>query len=102
MKIYLERTGGFTGIPLHIELDTQNLEPAQGEYLAAALDAANFFDLPVRTVPSQETPDQFHYMLIIENSERVHAINASESELPEEMRNLIRYIIRLGRKKDKK
>ncbi len=42
MKIYLKRTGGFSGIPFSVAVDTEQLEEEERNTLSSLVEAAQF------------------------------------------------------------
>jgi Emfourin len=97
MRIVLERSGGFTGIPHQTRLDLAQLDMADREHVQAMIAAAGFFDLPEITHAISTGADQFHYVLTIQDGKLRHTVQASEPDMPEGLRQLIQEIIRLGR-----
>ncbi len=97
MKIHLERTGGFTGIPLRTFIDSDILDPEENEVLQAMVESTQFFDLPEKILASGNVADRFHYKLTIEKMEQRHTVEVCEAEAPEELQDLIQWIILLAR-----
>ena len=97
MKIKLERKGGFTGIPRKFSFDLDHLEAADKERLQAAVEAADFFDLP-HLIPAPNTGvDQFHYVITIHEGKRRHVVQTSEPDIPEALQALINEVLHEGR-----
>ena len=90
--IYFERAGGFTGIPVKVEIDSNNLPPDEKNDLHRMIVESGFFELEHLNEPGNIKPDRFQYTLVIEGSEKKHTMNLSEQEIPDGLHALIRYL----------
>ncbi len=97
MKISLARTGGFTGIPLSVELDADQLEEEERATLSALVEAAQFYSLPKKIPSAGGGVDRFQYRITVEEAGRSHTVEAGESGLPDSLQPLIRYLTVRGR-----
>jgi hypothetical protein len=97
MKIHLERTGGFAGIPLRAVIDSTLLDSETNQNLQSLIEAADFFDLPERLPSSGTEVDRFFFKLTVEEFERSHTIEVSETGIPEKLRPLIAQVTLLAR-----
>jgi hypothetical protein len=97
MRILLLRTGGFTAIPFKVDLDTNQLEPAEKAGLEDLIAAAQFFALPEKIAPAAAGADRFSYRLTVEQADVKHTVEASESAMPETLQVLVQRISTLGR-----
>jgi hypothetical protein len=97
MKIVLERSGGFTGIPLVSALDLDKLPLADCEELEGLVRSAGFFDLPEKLPTPPGGVDRFQYRLTIDELERKHTVEMGDDGIPEELQELIRRVNRLAR-----
>ncbi len=101
MKIYLKRTGGFTGIPFSVDIDTDQLEDEERGALAALVEAAQFYALPEKIPSTGQGVDRFQYRITVEEAGRSHTVEAGESGLPDSLQALIGHVTGLGRGKRK-
>ncbi len=101
MKIYLERTGGFTGIPFNVAIDTDQCEEEERDTLSELVEAAQFYSLPKKISPVGQEPDRFQYRITIEKAGESHTVEAGESAIPDSLQPLVRHLIALGRAKRK-
>lgn len=88
MKIYFERTGGFTGQHISTMVDTNQIPPEQAVGLLEKLDEADFFCLPERTNSGLEGlsgADQLCYKITVEVAGVQRTVETSESGAPEEL-----------------
>ena len=96
MQITLERSGGFTGIPLTITVDTASLSPDQATQLRHLVEAADFFHLPAApSTPAQ--PDRFEYEVTVQEGDRKHTLTFGEVAVPEALRPLLNWLMETAR-----
>jgi len=93
MQITVERSGGFTGMPLTRTVDTATLSPAQAAQLRHLLETADFFHLPATpSMPAQ--PDRFEYEVTIQEGDRNHMLRFGEAAVPETLRPLLNWLMK--------
>jgi hypothetical protein len=96
MQITLERSGGFTGMPLTIKVDTAALSPAQVTQLRHLVDATDFFHLPATTAtPAQ--PDRYEYEVTVQEGDRTHTITFGDVAVPERLKPLLSWLMETAR-----
>ncbi len=93
MHITIERSGGFTGIPMKRELDTQTIDHQQALELETLLGAADFFNL--QDAVTQE-PDRFQYSIAVTNQGQSHQIHMSETQLSDNLYAWIEKVLALA------
>jgi hypothetical protein len=93
----MERSGGFTGIPLRGEFDTLKLPPGKGETLRGLVDAAGFFALPASIPARSGGADRFQYRLTVEEEGRSHTVQVGEGDASPELLDLIQELTILAR-----
>ena len=92
MRIQITRRGGLAGVALSAELDTETLDSGT---------AARVEDVIERLVanggarPAPAHPDAFEYEIRLPGHER--SVTVGESELPNELRPLLRELSRRGK-----
>jgi hypothetical protein len=89
MRINFERTGGFLGMRLAVELSTETLTKAEADEMEMLVEGAHFFDLPPVLKPQTEGMDRFQYRLTVERGDQFHTVETSESATPEPLQPLI-------------
>ena len=97
MKIQLERSGGFTGIPLRSSIDTDLLDPEESKALEAMVASTGFFELPASFLSPKTGADRFNYKLTVADKARSHTIEFNEANAPESLSPLIKKMTLLGR-----
>ena len=98
MRIRFERTGGFAGLQLSGEVDSEKLSAAQAKEFKRLVEGARPFDQPRTPSPSRPVPDQFQYELTIEDGGRTQTIQTSDAEASDELRALIDWLTETARK----
>ncbi len=96
MRVTLQRTGGFTGIPLIKSIDAASLSASEVTHLQHMIEQVRFFELPA-SMPSKPQPDRFEYQIIIEQDGRKHSVTAPEQALPSELKALVDWVMSSGR-----
>ena len=93
MKISYRRTGGFAGMVMSFDIDTESLTAEEAEEIQELVDDADFFELP-KIIPSTAAGvDRFQYKLTIE-----HTIEVGEAAVPETLEPLLDKLRVLSRK----
>lgn len=99
MRIRFERTGGFAGLRLSGEVDSEKLSAAQAKEFKRLVEGARLFDQPHTPSPTQQqVPDQFQYDLTIEDGSRTHTIQTTDVGASDELRALIDWMADTARK----
>jgi hypothetical protein len=96
MHVKIQRSGGFTGIPLTKSIDAENLSASEIDHLEQMIEAAHFFELPAR-IPSEPQPDRFEYQITVEQDGKKHSVTAAEPALPAELKPLVDWMMGSGR-----
>jgi hypothetical protein len=97
MKIKLERSGGFTGIPLRANIDSDSLAAEESKALQEMVKSSGFFDLPAKIPPSAAGADRFNYKITIETEGQSHTVEFSEANTPAELAPLVQKVTLLAR-----
>lgn len=87
-RILFERSGGFMGRKVNLDIDVNDLSEEQATLLHELLDEADFFDFPedLRRTPA---PDEFSYLITVETGKRRHSVRVSDTSIPEDLRPLL-------------
>jgi hypothetical protein len=97
-KIIFERSGGFMGRKISIDLDLDKLPASQSRKLQRLLDEADFFNLPENLI-SNSLPDGFSYTITVEEETEIRTIQLSDTTAPEAVRPLLENLSRWARSK---
>ncbi len=97
MIIDFERSGGFTAIPLRLQVDTNTLSPDVRQNLEGLVAQAHFFELPAK-IPSQAGgADRFQYKLAIQDDRRRNTVESGEASLPADLQPLVQQLSQIAR-----
>lgn len=97
MRINFERTGGFMGMHLAVEVTTETLPQEEAKELETLVESARFFELPA-TLPAQAgMSDSFQYKVTVVKGELFHTVQTSEGAAPVELRPLIQHLTDVAR-----
>jgi hypothetical protein len=97
-RIKFERTGGFAGIHLTAEIESDDLSEDQRNEVSELLDEADFEDLPEQLAGRMPIPDEFVYAITVEYKQEEYKVLAGESALPADMRPLLEILERIAKK----
>lgn len=96
MRIQFERTGGFTGMRLALDLTESDLPEDEWQTLQAALQQAEFFQLPGKYTGGGQ-PDRFTYQVTVETETHSHTVELGDGQIPENVQPLIQQLNLLAR-----
>ena len=98
MHISFERSGGITGMPVTIAIDTDSLSSDEVSQLCQLVDNSGFFELPTATTePGQ--PDRFQYKVIIREGDRQHTVKIGETAINNKLKPLLDWLIAAARQR---
>jgi hypothetical protein len=92
MKVLFERSGGFTGIPRYVSIDSNSSSPDVNEKLRQLIESSRFFDMPGR-IGTSGHPDGFQFDIFIEDEKKAHRVILHETSIPEELKPLVKYLL---------
>lgn len=98
MRVTIQRTGGFTGIPMTKSIDSVAMSSDEANLLSQMVDAADFFQLP-SVIPFTPQPDRFQYQVIIEQEGKKHRVTCSETAIPPKLKSLLTWLMESARHK---
>jgi Emfourin len=94
MRVSFERSGGFGGIRLTAELDTDQLQgaygathmqralsPEEARYLETLVESSGFFALPARTSSATRGADRFQYVITVESAGKRHTVQMTDEKV---------------------
>jgi hypothetical protein len=96
-KINFERSGGFAGIRLVAEIEMDDLPDDQKNEILKILDEADFDELPEKLSGKMPMPDEFVYLIKVNNDEKEHHVLTGESSLPGDLQPLIEILERMAK-----
>jgi hypothetical protein len=100
MIIQYERSGGFAGMRVKVNVDTNSLPPETTQSFYQALASARFFELPDKLAATTLGADQFTHHLTIDDENRHHAVEMTDSAVPDSLQPVLRKLLLMARKQD--
>jgi len=96
MNIDFIQTGGFAGVRISVNIETQKLPLEQSLKLEKLVNQAGFFSLsPIIKSPSP-LPDRFEYQISISSKGKSHSVTVSESVVPDRLRPLLDFLYKIA------
>jgi hypothetical protein len=102
VHIWCERSGGFTGIPTQLEVDSRSLSTEEAEKLWQLIEDSGFFEANKNDSIPEGLPDQFQYKITIEHEGNKHAVRLQDTTVPDCLRPFINYLIQKARSQKNK
>jgi hypothetical protein len=97
MRIQIVRSGGFTGMPIEVSINENDLQPDEVNQLHSAVQESQFFTLPTKLPDHSGGADSFNYTITVEERGKTHTIVGTESALPPSLAKLVQKYIRKAR-----
>ena len=96
MKIYFERSGGFTGIPVSMTIDTSSLPTKEARIIQKIVEDSHFFELPPTPNKTSRAgaADFFQYQITIENSTRKYTVKSDDISIDPKLKLLINLLVK--------
>lgn len=86
--ITFERSGGFLGQNVHLDLDLDTIPADEALRLMHQIQTSDFFKLP-ENLDAQAGPDEFLYSITVEAGSVRHGIRTTDSTMPDVLRPMI-------------
>ena len=96
-KIYFERSGGFTGLPLSVEVLSDKLAKTDRARLDTLMEKSNVLNSKPEQHGGRVMPDQFNYLIRIKSSSVEKEFNFSDNTIPADALPLVNYLVQLAR-----
>ncbi|MGZ8161552.1 MAG: protealysin inhibitor emfourin [Methylobacter sp.] len=93
MHITIQRTGGFTAIPVTKTVDVAAMPPNEATQLRQMVEGADFFNLP-STIASTPQPDRFTYQISVEQDGKRHSVTFGETAMPPGIKPLVDFLMK--------
>jgi hypothetical protein len=92
VRIRYERSGGFANISSTTELDISDLPVNKARQLKKLVEKARLFDQPTKALRSLHARDEYQYELTIEDGDRTHTVETSDTALSADLAELIEWL----------
>ena len=90
LRIDFKRSGGVAGVNLTTCVEVDDLPEDEGQTVRGMVEQLDLEQMSRRSDQGSGAPDRFVYELRIEQGERTVDVCLGESELPEDLRPLVR------------
>jgi hypothetical protein len=96
MNIHFERSGGFTGIPVSMIIDTVSLPSKEARIIQNLVEDSHFFELPPTPNKTSRTgaADYFQYQITIENGTRKHTVKSDDISIDHKLKLLVNLLVK--------
>ena len=95
-RILFERTGGFMGRKVSLNIDYADLSDDRVALLDELLTKADFFKLPT-DLTQGGMPDAFSYNITVSSEEKQHSVIVSDTTAPDDLLPLLEELSRQAR-----
>ncbi len=95
-SVHLERTGGFTGIPVNITINSIKITRAQVEEIRQLIIDSRLIGME-DSLSDKGYPDQFYYAFTIKQQKGVHEVKIDEKNISPVIRKLINRVTEIAR-----
>jgi hypothetical protein len=97
MIIRHERSGGFAGLTVTAEVDSETLTTKEAKELKELVERAFPLDQPKKKKATM--PDQFEYEFVIEDDGKARKYRVNDETINDEMRALSKWLIAIVQKR---
>jgi len=98
VRIRVERSGGFAGIPIANEIDSKNLPSTLLIKLNKFMENAKSPKLPLTATP-RGAADHFTYKILVKDGAKETVIECNQYSLEDDLKSLVKYVERNSEKK---
>jgi hypothetical protein len=98
MRIHFERVGGFAGIRLKEDVDTDTLTPEEASLLQALVEKAQLGQIRQSFGAGGRTRDSFEYWGTVEDGGKQSSVRMTDETLPPSATPLIDRLLALAKK----
>lgn len=100
-RVRLERSGGFAGITLRTDVDSDDLDEEERQTFADLLARADTESLPSKAAPRPGQADRFQYDLSIDVAGQHYDLSYGEDSMPAQLRPLVDRMLEMARRPPK-
>ncbi len=97
MIVRHERSGGFAGITITAEVDSETLSAKDAKELKGLVEKALPLDQPKKKKATM--PDQFEYEFVIEDGDKPRKYLVNDESITDDMRALSKWLIAAAQKR---
>ena len=97
-RVRLERSGGFAGVTLRTDVDSDDLDEEERQTFTDLLAGADTESLPSQSAPRPGQADRFQYDLSIDVAGRHYDFSYGEDSMPAQLRPLVDRMVEMARR----
>ena len=97
MIIKLERSGGFTGIPISVEFNSEDLPSALTDLVKKIMENKQSNALPLRSTP-KGAADHYTYKISIVNGKKKRTMICDQYAVQDDLMSLIKQLEKFSKK----
>ena len=91
MKIRIERSGGFAGIPLFNEMDIKELPPSLVHIAEKIIETKKISSLSKKSRP-KGSADHYNYKISIQDGTNLRVIECNQYDIKDDLKSLVKYV----------
>lgn len=99
MKIKVERSGGFAGIPLFNEMDEKDMPSSFVHTVKKIIDATKVSPGAVKS-HQKGAADKYTYKISVQDGTSLRVIECNEDDIRDDLKSLVKYIERNSKQKN--
>lgn len=97
-EIFFERSGGFLGNTVSVEIKSESLSLQEREQIESWIKNSGIMNLKTIENTVKQSPDQFQYLITIQRGNLTKTITLYENAVSEELKPLVSYLAKKSRK----
>jgi emfourin len=97
VKIRIERTGGFAGIPISNEIDSKDLPSPLIRTAKKIINDKSISSLTMKSSP-KGAADHYSYKISINDGEHKRIIECTQYDIQDDLKSLVKYIEKNSKK----
>jgi hypothetical protein len=97
VRIRVERSGGFAGIPISNEMDAKDLPTVLIRTAKKIIEDKNVSSLSMKSSP-KGAADHYTYKISIQDGKNINEINCNDFNIEGDLKSLVKYIERNSKK----
>jgi hypothetical protein len=91
VKIIIERSGGFAGIPFFTEMDTKDLPLSLVHTAKKIIETKKMSSLPMKSRP-KGSADEYSYKISFQDGTSLRVIECNQHDIEDDLKSLVKYI----------
>jgi hypothetical protein len=97
-EIFFERSGGFLGRTVSVEIKSESLPLQEKEQIDTWIKNSGIMNLQTSENTVKQSPDRFQYIITIRRGNLTNSVTLNETAVIDELKPLVRYLVEKSRK----